>query len=126
MTSHLDSHGTTDVILDMLSGVQTGNGIQHDKYNLHGIVHVHVYRKEDIFMRRQLSKSFTYIWGQGTKSIEYSLKIEPFNNFYIDEAHTALDIFQHFFYQNFLEPIFFFTKIPRTFLLMSTQAASTE
>ena len=27
MTSHLDSHTTTDVIPDMLSGVQTGNGI---------------------------------------------------------------------------------------------------
>ena len=27
MTSHLDSHTTTDVIPDMSSGVQTGNGI---------------------------------------------------------------------------------------------------
>ena len=29
MTSHLDSHGTTYIKPDMLSGVQTGNGIQH-------------------------------------------------------------------------------------------------
>ena len=31
MTSHLDSHMTTDVKPDMLSGVQSGNGISHDK-----------------------------------------------------------------------------------------------
>ena len=29
---------------------------------------------------------------QGTKSSDYLLKMEPFNNFYIDEAHTVLDI----------------------------------
>ena len=62
MTSHLDSHTTTDVKPDMLSGVQTGNGIPHDRYNIRGIVHAHTNRKDDIF---------------------------------IDEAHTALDIF-HF------------------------------
>ena len=39
MTSHLDSHMTTDVKPDMLSGVQTGNGIPHDRYNIRGIAH---------------------------------------------------------------------------------------
>ena len=34
MTSHLDSRTTTDVKLDMLSGVQTRNGIPHDRYNI--------------------------------------------------------------------------------------------
>ena len=37
MTSHLDSFGTTDIKPEMLSGVQTGNGTAHDKYNIHGI-----------------------------------------------------------------------------------------
>ena len=48
MTSHLDSHGTTDIKPEMLSGVQTGNGIQHVEYNIRGIAHVHAYRKDDI------------------------------------------------------------------------------
>ena len=33
MTSHLNSHQTTDIKLEMLSGVQTGNGTPHGKYN---------------------------------------------------------------------------------------------
>ena len=52
MTSHLDSHMTTDVKPDMLSGVQTGNGIPHDRYNIRGIAHVRTNRKDDIFMQR--------------------------------------------------------------------------
>ena len=51
MTSHLDSHTTTDVKPDMLSGVQTGNGIPHDRYNIRGIAHGRTNRKEDIFMQ---------------------------------------------------------------------------
>ena len=39
MTSHLNSHRTTDIKPEMLSGVQTGNGTPHDKYNIHGIAH---------------------------------------------------------------------------------------
>ena len=50
MTSHLNSNGTTDTKPEMLLGVQTENGIQHDGYNLRGIAHAH----EDIFMQRQL------------------------------------------------------------------------
>ena len=66
MTSHLDSHTTTDVKPDMLSGLQTGNGIPHDRYDICGIAHVRMDRKHNIFMQRRL---------------------------YIDEAHTAFDIF---------------------------------
>ena len=66
MTSHLDSHTTTDVKPDMLSGVQTGNGIPHDRYNICGIAHGRTNRKDNIFMQRQLAQSFTHIleWGQ--------------------------------------------------------------
>ena len=67
MTSLLDSHMTTYLKPNMLSGVQTGNGIPHDKYDVHGIAHACTNRKDDIFMKRQL---------------------------YIDEAHMALDIFR--------------------------------
>ena len=67
MTSHRDSHTITDVKPDMIPGVQTGNGIPHDKYNICGIVHKLTNRKDEIFMQRRL---------------------------YIDEAHTALDIFR--------------------------------
>ena len=68
MTSHLNSHGTTDIKPEMLSGVQTGNGTPHDKYNTRGIAHVRKNRKDDIFMQRRLLQSFTYIleWGRGT------------------------------------------------------------
>ena len=50
----------------MIQGVQTGNGIPHEKYDVCGIAHEHTNRKDDIFMQRQL---------------------------YIDNAHTALNIF---------------------------------
>ena len=72
MTSHLDSHTTTDVKLDMLSGVQPGNGIPHDKYNIRGIAHARTNRKDDIYMQRRLVQRLLYI----------------------DEARTALDIFR--------------------------------
>ena len=68
MTSHLDSHKTTDIKPEMLSGVQTGNGSPHGKYNIRGIPHARTKRKDDIFMQRRLVQNFTYImeWGQGT------------------------------------------------------------
>ena len=50
MTSHLDSHTTTDDKLDILSDVKTGNGIPHDTYNIRGIAHVRTDRKDDIFI----------------------------------------------------------------------------
>ena len=67
MTSHLDSRTTTDVKPDMLSGVQTGNGITHDSYNIGGIAHVRTNRKDDIFMQRRLGQIFKSIleWGKG-------------------------------------------------------------
>ena len=68
MTFHLNSHRTTDIKPEMLSGVQTGNGTPHDKYDMRVIAHARTNRKDDIFMQRQLVQSFTYIleWGQGT------------------------------------------------------------
>ena len=68
MTSPLDSHGTTDIKPEMLSGVQTGNGTPHDKYDIRGIAHARTNRKDDIFMQRRLGQIFTCIldWGQRT------------------------------------------------------------
>ena len=67
MTSHLDSHTTTDVKPDMLSGFQTGNGIPHDRFKIRGIAHARTNRKDDIFMQRRLGQIFICIleWGQG-------------------------------------------------------------
>ena len=50
----------------MAPGVQTGNGIAHDKYDVCGIAHVSTNGKDNIFMQRRL---------------------------YIDQAHMALDIY---------------------------------
>ena len=54
MTSHLDSHKTTDIKTETLSGVKTGNGTLHGKYSIRGIAHARTNRKDDIFMRRRL------------------------------------------------------------------------
>ena len=56
MTSHHDCHTTTDVELEMIPGVQTGNRILHVKYNKHGIAHAHTNREDDIFMQRRLDE----------------------------------------------------------------------
>ena len=73
MTSHRDSHTTTDVKPEMILGVYTGNGIPHDKYDVRGIAHAHARtnRKDNIFMQRRLVHNFTFIleWGQGTCSV---------------------------------------------------------
>ena len=66
MTFPHDSKTPTDVKPEMISGVLSGNEIQYDKYDVHGIAHVRTDSKDNIFMQRQL---------------------------YIDKAHTALDIF---------------------------------
>ena len=60
MTSHLNSHRTTDIKPEMLSGVQTGNGTPHDEYNIRGISQVQTNRKDDICMQRRLVQNFTY------------------------------------------------------------------
>ena len=66
MTSHLDNHTTTDVKPDMLSGVQPGNGIPHDRYSIRGIAHMRTNRK-DIYIQRRLGQIFKCIleWGKG-------------------------------------------------------------
>ena len=47
MTSHLDSHTTTDIKLDILSDVKTGNAIPHIMYVALPIC---ANRKDDIFV----------------------------------------------------------------------------
>ena len=61
MTSHLDSHGTTDLKPEKLSGV-IGNGMQHDDYNIHGIAHVHACRKKRHFHAKMtIAKLYIYM-----------------------------------------------------------------
>ena len=68
MTFHLDSHTTTDVKPDMLSCVQTRNGIPDDRYKICGIAHVHTNKKDDIF-HAKTTRANLYIcileWGKG-------------------------------------------------------------
>ena len=86
MTSHLNSHGKTDIKPEMFSGVQTGNGTPHDKYNIHGIAHARTNRKYNLFMQRRLVQNFSYIFelDQGTcpltkptRRLAYSLYLFP-------------------------------------------------
>ena len=70
----------------MISGVQTGNGTPHDKYNIRRIAHARTNRKDDIFMERQLVQNFTYVmeWGQGTYTLakrRHRLTYSPLRHF---------------------------------------------
>ena len=59
MTSHRDSHTTTDVKKVIIPGVQTGNGIPHDKYNIRTHMRAHTEKTTfDIFMQTQLNISW--------------------------------------------------------------------
>ena len=68
MTFHLNSHRTTDIKPEMLSGFQTRNGTSHDKYNIRGIAHARTNRKDDIFMQRRLVKTLHLYWS-GVKGL---------------------------------------------------------
>ena len=47
MTSHCDSHTKTDGKPEIIPGVQTGNGIPHDKYNISGIANTPTNQKDE-------------------------------------------------------------------------------
>ena len=51
MTSPRDSHTTTDVKPEMILGIETGNGIQRNKYDVRDIAQARTERKDDIFMQ---------------------------------------------------------------------------
>ena len=100
MTFHLNSHRKTDIKLEMLSGVQNGNGTPHDKYDIRGIAHARTNGKDDIFMQRRLVQNFTFIfeWGQGT-------------------CRTATMFFMFFmFFMSFKERNLFFCSLKNAFL----------
>ena len=82
MTSHLNSHRTTDIKPEMLSHVETGNGTPHDKYNIRGIAHARTNRIDDIFMQRQPVQNLTFNIEVGSRDL------------FFDKAHTAMDIFR--------------------------------
>ena len=103
MTSPLDSHGTTDIKPEMLSGIQTGNGTPHDKYNIRGIAHVRKNRKDDIFMQRRLLQSFTYIleWRPGTCTLTRHTRrwtYSALRHFFLSEAAPRCGIFRYMCY----------------------------
>ena len=63
MTSHLDSHTTTDFEPDMLSGVQSRYEIPHDEYNVRSIAHTRSYKKDDIFDKCKA----LHVYGSGSQ-----------------------------------------------------------
>ena len=77
MTSHLDSHTTTDVKPDVLSGVQTGNGIPHDRYDIRGIAHAPTNRKDDIFMQRRPGQILHVYWSGGKGVVKNQDRTPP-------------------------------------------------
>ena len=67
MTSHLNSHWTTDIKPEMLSGVQTGNGTPHDKCNIRGIAHAHKQKRQHFYAKTTSAKLYINIGvGRGT------------------------------------------------------------
>ena len=81
MTFHLNSHKTTDIKPEMLSGVQTGNGTPHGKYDIRGIAQAHKQKRRHFHAKTTSAKLYIHN-GVGER------------DFYIDEAHTELDIFR--------------------------------
>ena len=80
MTSHRDSETITDVKPEIIPGVQTGNGIPHDRYNIRGIAHcpcAHKQKRGHFHAKTTSAKLFIYI-GLGARDL------------YMDEAHTSL------------------------------------
>ena len=57
MTPPLDNHSTTKPKPEMLSSVSTGNRNLTSWRNVCGIVHAHMYRKDDIFRQKRLNHS---------------------------------------------------------------------
>ena len=60
MFYYLDCGGAPDIKLEMLLGVQTGNWIQHDEYNVSGIKHMHAYRKYNYWKPFALSNCWRW------------------------------------------------------------------
>ena len=48
MAPQLDRHSKSDPNPEMLSAVYSGNRIPHDKRNVHGIGHAHMFRNDNI------------------------------------------------------------------------------
>ena len=66
MTSHLDSHTTTDVQPDLLSGVQTRNGIPHDRYNVRSIPMCTLTEKTTFSCKDNCTTKHTRHWTYST------------------------------------------------------------
>ena len=63
------THSTTRKLFQVF--VQSYYWTPHDKYNISGIAHAGINRKDNIFMQRRLVQNFTFILecGQGTCSL---------------------------------------------------------
>ena len=81
MTSYLNSHRTTGIKPEMLSGVPTGNGTPRDKYDItRNCLCAHKQKRRHFHAKTTSAKLYVYI-GVGSRDL------------FIDEAHTTLGIF---------------------------------
>ena len=99
---------------------------QHDEYDIHGIAHVHTFRKDDIFMQRPLLHSFTYIYGsrgKGPKAPRFCfVKMELLNNFK-QSTHGAGHIMYYLFRPTYFDLAY---KLPRLKLISAQVLDSTK
>ena len=61
----------------MLSGVQTGYGIPHDRYDIRGIAHGRTNRKDDIFMQRRQGQILHVYWSGGKGFVKNHDRTRP-------------------------------------------------
>ena len=101
MTSHLDSHRTTDIKPKMLLGVQTGYRTPHDKYHLRSIAHVRTNRTDNIFMQRRLVQIFTYSleWGRGTCTLTKQTQRWAYSALRYPLLTSLFYLFEHILYK---------------------------
>ena len=112
MTSHRDSHTTTDVKPEIIPGILTGNGIPNDKYDVC-----------DIAIRAQ-TENTTFSWKDDCTLMKHTLcwtysTLQYFFNLYwviLGDALTSATV-QPFFLKNCLQALltclqlFFFFKM---------------
>ena len=123
MTSHLNSHRTTDIEPEMLSGVQTGNGTPHDKYSVRGITHAQTNRKDDNSYKDDQCKTLHLYWS-GVKGLVHWRSTHGTGHIPlcgIFSVHAAYSALRHFFIRHKMA-----NCIPKGFLSCNSGISKTH
>ena len=112
MTSYLDSHKTTDINPEMLSGVQTGNGTPHDKYDIRPCAHKqkrrHFHAKTAVYWRSTHGAEHIPHCGSNTTFVVLVFSI---SYIFVAFLHIFLNLFllsPHFLHLFFSNPFYVF------------------